>query len=207
MTASDRAAAAPKPGQLAPDWLDAHVPEGYTVAAVGDIILTRPIYEQLRRQSPELLAILQQADLVVGNFESTVLDMQRFEGHPSAESGFGWLNSPPEVATDLRRQGFDMMARANNHSTDWGAAGLHMTDELLIAAGLACAGTGPNLSAARAPAMSTDRRRAARWCPGPRPSSATRRPSTRRESTPAAPAPARSGRHRSRWSRRRNSRR
>lgn len=151
MTASDRAAATPKPGRLAPDWLDAHVPEGYTVAAVGDIILTRPIYEQLQRQSPELLAILQQADLVVGNFESTVLDMQRFDGHPSAESGFGWLNSPPEVATDLRRLGFDMMARANNHSTDWGAAGLRMTDELLISAGLACAGTGPNLSAARAP--------------------------------------------------------
>jgi hypothetical protein len=82
-------------------------PEGFTVAAVGDIILTRPIHAQLQRQSPELLALLQQADLVVGNFESTLLDLDRFEGHPSAESGFGWLNSPPAVAPDLREIGFD----------------------------------------------------------------------------------------------------
>lgn len=151
MSAAQPASAETRPCPIAPEWVDAHVPEGYKVAAVGDIILTRPVFEQIRRQSPDLLEVLRGADLVVGNFESSVIDLHRFEGHPSAESGFGWLNSPPEVPDDLRRMGFDMLARANNHATDWGAAGLRMTDEALAAAGIACAGTGHNLSAARAP--------------------------------------------------------
>ena len=140
-------------GQLAPTWIDANVPDGYCVAAVGDIIITQPIFEQMKRSSPALLARLAKADLVVGNFEGTALDLNRFDGYPEAESGFGWLISPPEVAADLRAIGFDMMARANNHATDWGVPGMRMTDELLTVAGMACAGTGSSLSAARAPAF------------------------------------------------------
>lgn len=127
------------------------VPVEYTAAFVGDIIITQPILQLLQRDSSDLLQILRQADLVVGNFEGSIIDLNTFTGHPAAQSGFGWLNSPPEVAADLAGLGFHLLSRANNHSTDWGHEGLRSTDDQLRAAGLRIAGTGSTLSAARAP--------------------------------------------------------
>jgi poly-gamma-glutamate synthesis protein (capsule biosynthesis protein) len=49
--------------------------------------------------------------------------------------------------------GFDLLSRANNHSTDWGIKGMEDTDRVLRRAGLVHAGTGKNLAAARAPAF------------------------------------------------------
>ncbi len=146
-----------KPGDLGTRWREATVPDGYTVAAVGDIIVTQPMIEQLRRETPgpaqkTILSILAEADLVIGNFEGTALDLRTFDGHPEAESGFSWLLAPPEVAGDLKTMGFDALARANNHATDWGVKGMRMTDDLLIAAGVVIAGTGDSMAAARAPA-------------------------------------------------------
>lgn len=132
-------------------WAAPNVVDGFTVALVGDIIITQPIANVLRRQSPQLLDLLGGADLVIGNFEGTIVDAHTFDGSPSALSGFGWLNSPVEVAADLAEVGFDVMSRANNHSTDWGARGMLGTDEYLRAAGIKTAGTGRNLTTARAP--------------------------------------------------------
>lgn len=143
-------------GDLNANWIDANVPDGYTVATVGDVIITQPILEFLRREVPNaeqntILKILASADLVVGNFEGSALDLRSFDGHPEAESGFSWLLSAPEVAKDLKVIGFDAMTRANNHATDWGVRGMKMTDDLLTAAGIAIAGTGASMAAARAP--------------------------------------------------------
>jgi poly-gamma-glutamate synthesis protein (capsule biosynthesis protein) len=46
--------------------------------------------------------------------------------------------------------GFKIVARANNHVTDWGVEGMRMSDRLLDEAGLAHAGSGDTLAAARA---------------------------------------------------------
>lgn len=113
--------------------------------------MSQPIARLLRRESADLLTVLHSADLVVGNFEGSIIDHRTFDGHPAAQSGFGWLTSPPEVADDLVELGFDLLSRANNHSTDWGHQGLASTDDHLNNAGLRLAGTGRNLSAARAP--------------------------------------------------------
>src|SRR5208337_5020545 len=56
----------------------------------------------------------------------------------------------PAVAKDLRNMGFNMVARANNHTTDWGLEGMRETDGAADAAGLVHAGTGENRAAARA---------------------------------------------------------
>ena len=139
--------------QLNPNWLVANVPDGFTVAAVGDIIATQPIFETLQRSSPKLLELLAAADVVVGNFEGTVIDPRLFTGYPEALSGFGWLNSPPAVPGDLARMGFNMLSRANNHATDWGVLGMFQTNAALENVGITHAGTGDSLSAARAPAF------------------------------------------------------
>ena len=135
------------------NWVDAHVPDGFSVASVGDIIITQPIYEHIRRNSPKLLDLLAGADVVVGNFEGTVINPATYTGYPEPLSGFGWLNSPPEAPGDLARLGFNLLSRANNHALDWGLQGMQQTNAALAQAGIVHAGTGDSLSAARAPAF------------------------------------------------------
>jgi poly-gamma-glutamate synthesis protein (capsule biosynthesis protein) len=138
---------------LPDSWRNADVEDGFCVVAVGDIIITHAIADKLARKSPELLDILKRGDVVVGNYECTAIDFNRYDGYPEALSGFSWLLSDADAPADLASIGFNMMSRANNHALDWGAAGLKMTDELLDDAGIAHAGTGSSLAAARAPAF------------------------------------------------------
>jgi len=123
----------------------------FTLVAVGDLILTHPVLNEIQRTSPQLLDLLK-ADATFGNFEDTVADIKNFKGYPEALSGGGWLLSSPQVPADLKAMGFNLVSHANNHATDWGVAGLLETDRRLDKAGLVHAGSGPSLTAARAPA-------------------------------------------------------
>jgi poly-gamma-glutamate synthesis protein (capsule biosynthesis protein) len=123
----------------------------FTLAAVGDIISTNPLLPHLQRTAPQLLDLLK-SDATFGNFEDTVFDVKTFNGYPEALSGGGWLVSSPGVPADLKAMGFNLLSHANNHATDWGVAGLLETERRLDEAGLAHAGSGPSLTAARAPA-------------------------------------------------------
>lgn len=140
-------------GTLAPSWKSANMPAGFTLVAVGDLIITDAIHARLRRTAPELLALLQDADVTFGNFEGTAIDLQKFGGHPSALAGGSWLISTPAVAPDLKLMGFNLISRANNHTTDWGVEGMRYTDGLFTQAGMVHAGTGETLAQARAPAF------------------------------------------------------
>ncbi|HSX69502.1 MAG TPA: CapA family protein, partial [Pseudomonas sp.] len=131
---------------LPDSWRDADVEDGFCVVAVGDIIITHAIAAKLARRSPQLLDILKRGDVVVGNYECTAIDFNRYDGYPEALSGFSWLLSDADAPADLAGIGFNMMSRANNHALDWGAAGLKMTDALLDDAGIAHAGTGSSLA-------------------------------------------------------------
>lgn len=138
-------------GAMNDNWRTCAVPDGFTVAAVGDIIITHPIYQQLRRESPRLLELLASADVVVGNYEGSAIDLTKYKGYPEAEAGFAWLTSSPDCPADLAKAGFNMLSRANNHTMDWGVEGMRMTDRLIDEAGIAHSGTGESLSAAQAP--------------------------------------------------------
>lgn len=136
-------------GTLSPAWRDANVPDGFTLAAVGDVIQHDEITPLLCARAPGLTALLRSADVTFGNFESTAIDLREFGGWPEAAAGGAWLISSPRVPADLRRMGFDLMSRANNHTTDWGVAGMRSTDRLLTEAGIVHAGTGETLADAR----------------------------------------------------------
>ncbi len=138
-------------GDVLPNWMDANVPQGYTVAAVGDLIISDSLYPRLNAESPELLDLLRNSDLAFGNFEGTAIDLRKFGGHPSALSGGSWLISTPAVAADLKQMGFDCVSLANNHTTDWGVEGMRYTAKLFEEAGVMHAGTGETLAQARAP--------------------------------------------------------
>ena len=138
--------------------------DGFTVAAAGDLIIARPIPVTGDPTSPVLGAvrILQAADVTFGNFEGSAIDIRNFKGYPAAEFGGMWLIGAPEVAKNLKDMGFDVLSRANNHTTDWGVEGMRETSRVLDAAGLVHAGSGETRSAARAARyVNTDKGRVA----------------------------------------------
>lgn len=127
------------------------VADGFTFAAVGDLIYLRPMLATLEKTAPAMLKVLREADVTFGNFETTVLHLDSTKAAPAAESGGTWMLGDPATIADLTKMGFDIVSHANNHTTDWGTEGLAETLQHLKAGGLVAAGSGRNLSAARAP--------------------------------------------------------
>lgn len=132
-----------------PELLRCDIADGFTFAAVGDVLQVSP---EMPKADPGFLALtqlLQEADAAFANGEITLFDIRTFTGHPAAEKGGGFTLGIPGVARDMREQGFTFVARANNHAMDWGADGMRETDRLFDAAGLTIAGTGNSRALAR----------------------------------------------------------
>ena len=129
------------------------VPDGFTVTAVGDLIISRPLRQEAARLPgfKAVLARLKRGDVLYGNMESTIFDVRNFSGAPYSYDG-DWTNaSLPAVAADLREMGFDLVSRANNHVMDWGIEGMRETGRRLDEAGIVHAGAGETRGLARAP--------------------------------------------------------
>jgi poly-gamma-glutamate synthesis protein (capsule biosynthesis protein) len=139
---------APAPPRDPQRELSMSVADGFTVAAVGDNIIARPV-----SQTPGFAPvgkIIHDADAAFGNFEGTAIDLSRTPAVPQAEFGGVWIIGTPAVAKDLKAIGFDVMSRANNHATDWGLEGMRQTSRALDEAGIVHAGVGEHRAAARA---------------------------------------------------------
>jgi len=128
------------------------VPDGFTFAAGGDLI--GPYRGFSVEMTPGMLGIAELfrgADLGFANQEGAIFDQATFRGSAAAENGGGTPIYAPEVATALRSMGVTIVSKANNHATDWGAAGLEATLASLKAANIVQAGSGLSLAEARAP--------------------------------------------------------
>jgi poly-gamma-glutamate capsule biosynthesis protein CapA/YwtB (metallophosphatase superfamily) len=115
----------------------------FTVAAVGDVIIPQPIYDDDPRFQG-LIDHIRKADVGFGNMESTLVDFGHFIG-PVAGT-----EAPLRTGQSLEAMGFTLMSRANNHTFDGGVMGMISTDEALDKLGIAHAGTGMDLQQARA---------------------------------------------------------
>ena len=132
--------------------LDAGVADGFTLSAVGDCIITRPLTPYLGDESfAAVIDLLRAGDVVYGNLETSLIDMDRFEGYPHSWDADYPICSHPAVAQDLVELGFQIMSRANNHALDWGIEGMRETSRRLDAAGIVHAGSGEHAGVARAP--------------------------------------------------------
>jgi poly-gamma-glutamate synthesis protein (capsule biosynthesis protein) len=109
-----------------------NVADGFTLAAVGDLIFSEPLSGLQDGPFQALLGRLRSADATFGNLENTLIDLQSFAGYPQAENGGGHARGSPAVATD------------------WGIEGMRATDRAADEAGLVHAGTGEDRTAARA---------------------------------------------------------
>jgi poly-gamma-glutamate capsule biosynthesis protein CapA/YwtB (metallophosphatase superfamily) len=128
-------------------------PDGFTFAAGGDIIGPRgPLNEALQTDFRQIADLFRGADLGIANLEGAVFDLSTFDGYPAAENGGGYPLYPMTLLGELRDMGITLVAKANNHATDWGVEGLVATLQSQAAAGVAQAGTGMSLTEARAAA-------------------------------------------------------
>jgi poly-gamma-glutamate synthesis protein (capsule biosynthesis protein) len=100
-------------------------------------------------------ALIRSADVTFANVEGNMFDLAGFQGYAAAENGGGYPLHSLATVRAFRSLGINLLSRANNHATDWGDAGLRASDAALDSLGLAHAGTGLSLDAARAPALLT----------------------------------------------------
>jgi poly-gamma-glutamate capsule biosynthesis protein CapA/YwtB (metallophosphatase superfamily) len=126
----------------------------WSLAAMGDIIMNRRIALHENGDDPrfkEMVGIIRGADASFGNLEQSIFRLNEFQGWPEVENGGNWETAAPEILDDLKAMGFDLLSRANNHTTDYGVAGMRLTNEALDRLGFIHAGTGETLGRASRP--------------------------------------------------------
>lgn len=142
--AKEAASVPPPPASAAP----------LRVIAVGDIMLdgtARPVLAENGYDYPfaQVKRFFAGAQVVFGNLEGPLTD----RGTPERDKTYIFRSPPDKVSAALQRTGFTVVSLANNHTLDYGADGLAQTTEVLDRVGIAHAGAGANLAAARRPAI------------------------------------------------------
>ncbi|BCH19156.1 CapA family protein [Mesorhizobium sp. L-2-11] len=127
-----------------------NVVDGFTMVAVGDLIVSRAVTKSQGSGFGAVVKILHDGDVTFGNLEVNIFDIRSFTGYPQAEYGGAYHLSLPEIGPDLKAMGFDILGRANNHTLDWGVEGMRETSRVLDESGIVHAGTGENLAQAGA---------------------------------------------------------
>lgn len=127
-----------------------NVADGFTMVAVGDLMMRRPITKNQRNGFGDIAEILRSADATFGNLETNIFDIRAFNGSPQAEHGGSYHVGPSELGPDLKKMGFNLLALANNHTFDWGVEGTRETARVLDQTGIIHAGAGENLAQAGA---------------------------------------------------------
>jgi poly-gamma-glutamate synthesis protein (capsule biosynthesis protein) len=113
-------------------------------------MLARTVGDQLLAQGPQIVfagvqSVLDSADIRVGNLECALTNRDTPE-----KKSFP-LKAPPQAAQALALAKFDLVSLANNHSMDYGYAGLADTQAALNQMDIATLGAGLQAAAAHAP--------------------------------------------------------
>lgn len=122
----------------------------------GDTMLGRQVAERIADIGPgtvfsrDLVEVAAEADAVVVNLECCI--STRGERWPDPRKPF-FFRAPPAAVEALAGLGVRAVTLANNHALDYGPTALLDTLEHLDGAGVAVTGAGPDLDAARRPAV------------------------------------------------------
>ena len=118
----------------------------FSFALTGDSIITRRLAVYTEPAFMRVIELIRGADVGFTNLEMLFHD---YEPYASAASGGTYMRAEPALVKDLVWAGFDMVARANNHSGDFGVLGMNLTTKYVADAGLVQAGVGASLAEAR----------------------------------------------------------
>lgn len=114
----------------------------WTLAAVGDVMLDRPVDD-----NNPAYELLRSAACAFANLETPLTRA----GHRADK--LVTFRADPDVAAALVRMGLSVVSLANNHAVDYGIEGLVDTLAAARNAGLASVGAGQDLAAALSPAI------------------------------------------------------
>ena len=118
-----------------------------TLVASGDAMITRRLSVFREPEFLSLVDLFRSADVGYTNLEML---MHNFEHSPGMAGGT-YTGSDPANVEELKWAGINLVSTANNHAYDYGEGGVLTNIRHLKASGLTYAGTGNNLSEARAP--------------------------------------------------------
>ena len=124
----------------------AQSPQDFTLALVGDSIITRKISVYTEPAFTRVIDLIRNADAAFANLEML---FHNYEPYASAASGGTYMRADPALVKDLVWAGFDLVSRANNHAGDYGVLGMNLTTKYVAEAGLTQAGVGQSLAEAR----------------------------------------------------------
>ena len=122
-------------------------PGDLTLVASGDTMITRRLSVFREDRFMALADLFRQANVGFTNLEML---MHEYE-HPPGVAGGTFTASDPRNLEELKWAGINLVSCANNHSYDYGENGVLTHLGHLRSSGIAHAGTGRNLSEARAP--------------------------------------------------------
>ncbi len=117
----------------------------FTVALTGDIMMGTTYPDSVlppdngRALFRDVQAILRRADIAAGNLEGTICDTTYSTRKKTSEYNYAF-RMPPEFAPLLKEAGFDFLCMANNHTNDFGPAGIRSTEAELSRLGISFAG-------------------------------------------------------------------
>jgi poly-gamma-glutamate capsule biosynthesis protein CapA/YwtB (metallophosphatase superfamily) len=117
----------------------------FTLVTIGELLYSRPMANSSDQAFQAVAKLVRDGDVTIAEQEGPFLDLAKFKGVP----GNGGLIGDPAKARDQKAMGIDLVALANNHTTDWGVDGLAEMERLLDQAGVKHAGSGRNLTEAR----------------------------------------------------------
>ena len=98
------------------------ITEPFTFAAVGDIIIRRPVGQLGDAGFQALTKMMRAADSTYANMEGPIIDASDPNYHGPQAGG------PKTIIGDLKAMGIRVMTTANNHTMDGGSAGMFMTN-------------------------------------------------------------------------------
>ena len=144
-------AQAPLPSNEPGDFLreppkPASIKGNFKLVAIGDLLYSHPLAGSADPELQKVFQLTRSGDLTIGNREGAFLDLKTFSGSPYGE---GLLWGEALLGRDMKAIGVGLVSVANNHATDWGWEGLRESLHLLDEAGIAYAGGGRDLTAAR----------------------------------------------------------
>ena len=120
----------------------------YTMALTGDSIITRRLSPYQEPAFLQMIDLIRNADVAFTNLEMLFHD---YETYAMSQSGGTYMRAEPALAKELAWAGFDLVARANNHTGDYAPEAMRLTTKYVAEAGLVGAGVGETLSEAREP--------------------------------------------------------
>ena len=118
------------------------------MALTGESLITRGLKTFREERFLKLVDILRNADVTFTNAEMLFHD---FEGSPCEETGGTHMRCDPRFIEDLSWAGIDIAACAMNHAYDYTETGVLVNKSNLDKYGIVNAGTGENMTLARAP--------------------------------------------------------